>query len=295
MTRLGAVLDWIRLGRPHFLLSGMAFFTLGALLARDAGFPLSTPASLLGVSTVVAVQLGVHYANDFHDLAADRTNATRTWLAGGSHVLVDGRLRPSVALWTARACFAAAVLLLVAIGALHGNRPLVVGIAMLLFAWAYSAPPLRLHSRGVGEVAAALVVGAFVPGLALALAGAAMDANVAWALGPLVLQLFAAVVVLSLPDIEGDGAVGKYTLAVQLGRRVAGRVVQVAWITAGLVTLASIAAGRPPYIALAAGCGLAAAAAYPVLAGQRRWNTLAVCATGLAALQLAVTALPLLG
>ena len=95
---------------------------------------------------------------------------------------------------------------------------LLIGLAGLALGWAYSAPPLKLMSRGLGELAVALawgliVVGAdhvqrqqFLPLPALvALSYALLMANI--------------LLINGLPDAASDARVGKRTLAVRLGAR----------------------------------------------------------------------------
>lgn len=94
----------------------------------------------------------------------------------------------------------------------------------LALAWGYSSPPLRLHSRGVGELGAAFLV----PGLT-ALVGFYLQAGrftwlpflVVW---PLVCLQFVMLLAIEFPDAAGDEAAGKRTLVVRLGGQRAARL-----------------------------------------------------------------------
>ena len=111
-----------------------------------------------------AIQLMTHYANDYFDYEADRANDTPTRWSGGSRVLVNAELPRVVAL--------RAALLLAGrsrgarVSRDHGGPVPVQPSSLRLMqalAWSYSAPPLRLHSRGLGEATTALVVPLFTP------------------------------------------------------------------------------------------------------------------------------------
>lgn len=277
--------DLLRLGRPHFLVGSLAFIGLACALALRTG-PLDAPAVALALAFSLLTQWAVHYGNEVHDLDADRGNASRTRLAGGSGVLVAGLVQPAVAARIARGLWLAAI---VAGGVLAWRAPASLWVSpwLLLLAWGYSAPPLRLCGRGWGELAAGLVVGAGVPALVLVPAG--VPAWTAWLLLPIVLQLAAAVTVLSLPDVASDAAAGKRTLAVRLGGRPTRVLIQGTWMACGLATTLAILAGAPTAFALAGGAALTAAVSLPLLVLRRQWDVLAVVAVGIVALQVGLT------
>lgn len=278
----------VALGRPHYLVGGLAFFALGIVLAQRFGGALDAWTVSLSLLVVLFTQWGVHYHNELHDLAVDRANAQRTRVSGGSGVLVAGRASPHDARLLATALVGCAGLAAVAL-AVRAPSTLPVSGALLGLAWGYSAPPLRLCSRGWGELATGLVVAGLVPALLLVPAGVPPLAFAA--LTPLVLQVTALVVVLSLPDAASDATAGKGTLAVRWGPRRARRTIQVAWLAAGLATTCAIAAGGPPILAASGGAAFAAAVALPVLVFRARWEFLALVAGALVALQWALTVL----
>jgi len=221
-----AIGAFIKLGRPKFLVGGFVFHGLGAALAVAAGARFDATLFAWGQLIVTAAQLMTHYANDFFDLEADRANRTPTRWSGGSRVLPDGVLPPGIAL------AAALVLGFVALGATlvlamrAGDRPLLLPIAVVMttLAWAYSAPPLRLAARGLGELTTAFVVTLCVPLLGYyAQAGEVHPRIFAACLLPCVLQ-FAMLLAIELPDAAGDAIAGKRTLVVRLGAATGARL-----------------------------------------------------------------------
>ncbi len=131
-------------------------------------------------------------------------------------MLVEGRLPPVVAL------AASLVLLLVGLAlALGMPGPVTRWIALgtLALGWFYTAPPLSLNHRGLGEVTVAAVLDLLVPLLAYGLArGQPSGPGVILAVCvPLCAVQAARMLVMNLSDHEGDRRAGKRTLAVKLG------------------------------------------------------------------------------
>lgn len=226
MTWVQKTLAFIRLGRPLFLLGGVLFYTLGVLMALYLGAPLDPAPLLWGQLAVTSAQLMTHYANEYFDLPADQANPNTTRWAGGSRVLVEGLLPPGLALGTAL-FFGALALAAVAVLAFGLQVALGAVVVLLLaefLAWEYSAPPLRLHSRGLGELTVALIVPVLTP-----LAGFTLQAG---GLAPLPLLVtfplacfqFAMILVINFPDAVGDRVTGKDTLVIRLGPKRAARL-----------------------------------------------------------------------
>ncbi|GAC1405247.1 MAG: hypothetical protein NVSMB64_09780 [Candidatus Velthaea sp.] len=213
---------FIRLSRPKFLIGGVLGFAFGAAIAAFEGFPLSLPLYASGQLLVSAFHLMVHYANDYFDRASD-ARAVRTPFSGGSGTLVDGSLSPRVALNAALCCTAFGLAATVAF-ALAGNTAVaLLGAAIGVLAWTYSAPPLRLLARGLGELDTAIVVGMLVPLTGYAVFASRIDGRaVAATLAP-ACAMFAMMIAVEGPDIAADAATGKRNLVVRWGRRRAAR------------------------------------------------------------------------
>jgi len=249
-----AIGAFIKLGRPKFLVGGFVFYGMGAALAVAAGAPFDLSLYAWGQLVVTAAQLMTHYANDFFDLEADRANRTPTRWSGGSRVLPDGALPPGVALAAALVLGFGAMGATVALAVRAPDRPLLVPVAVVMttLAWAYSAPPLRLAARGLGELTTAAVVTLSVPLLGYYLqAGDVHPRIFAACLLPCLLQ-FAMLLAIELPDAAGDAIAGKRTLVVRLGAA-AGARMYAALTIAGFGALPLLAAGGalPTRVAIA--------------------------------------------
>jgi 1,4-dihydroxy-2-naphthoate octaprenyltransferase len=98
-----------------------------------------------------------------------------------------------------------------------------VGVAGLALGLAYSAPPIRLCARGLGELDVAVTHSFLVILAGIASQGGPLHSSIAWLLaGPLCLAVLPSITLAGFPDFEADAATGKRTLAVRLGRRSAG-------------------------------------------------------------------------
>jgi 1,4-dihydroxy-2-naphthoate octaprenyltransferase len=217
LRALRSVVAFVRLGRPLFLGGGFILYALGALIARAHGHAIDWHRYAVGQAAVTAFQLMTHYANDYFDYEADRANLTPTKWSGGSRVLPQGELPRYVAL-------VAAIVLAVAgsvTAAFVDAGPYVLPsyAIVLVLAWEYSAPPLRLCATGLGELDTAIVVTVLVPWLGFYLQAPDLAGLhvLALAVVPLALLQFAMLLAIEFPDARGDAATGKRTLVVRLG------------------------------------------------------------------------------
>lgn len=205
--------------RPAFLLLTVVACALGTATASACGCGLDLPAALGATVLAVMAHAAGNVLNDLHDArnGADASNREGIHpFTGGSRLIQNGETSERETADLVKAL----LMLLVPGGLLLGLRGgggvIVLGLAGLLLVWAYSAPPLKLMSRGLGELTVALawflvVVGAdyvqrhqfFVIPASVALGFAAMVA--------------ALLLINGVPDAGADRRVGKRTLAVKLG------------------------------------------------------------------------------
>jgi 1,4-dihydroxy-2-naphthoate octaprenyltransferase len=245
---------FIKLGRPIFLGGGFILYAVGAAIAAAHGHAIDTARYAWGQAAVTAFQLMTHYANDYFDYDADVANATPTKWSGGSRVLPDGGLPRHVALIAAIVLAAIGIAMTIEL-TLHDAGSLAAPsfAIVLALAWTYSAPPLRLCARGLGELDTAIVVTVLVPWLgfyihAPALAGAR---DLALTIVPLALLQFAMLIAIEFPDEAGDAATGKRTLVVRLGAARAAKLYAAITAAAFVWPIAALLLGLPQNVALA--------------------------------------------
>ncbi len=162
----------IKLGRPQFLLLGLAVYGFGAAWAAAFGTQVSWLRLSWGALVVLLAQLSVSYSNDYFDQKMDQPESV-TPLSGGSGVLIQHpELRQparliALTLITASLLGGAAFL-----GYFHLPWWLMLFVILgNLGGWYYSAPPLRLSERGWGELCITLILSFLVPGMGYIAAG----------------------------------------------------------------------------------------------------------------------------
>ena len=160
--------------------------------------------------------------NELVDLASDRHNRFYSALTGGSRVLVEGLLsqrevRAGIVITLLG--FLVSALWLMAIAPAAPVTTLLVLGGLVILALGYTAPPLKLSYRGLGEIDVAIThsIGVLLCGYVF-LGGAWHDSLPWWLSLPLLLAIIPSITLSGIPDLEADAAAGKRTLAVRLGR-----------------------------------------------------------------------------
>ncbi len=211
--------NFIRLGRPLFLIGGVVFHALGVSIALFQGVPINLTMIIWGQLTITAIQIMTHYSNDYFDLAADHANKTPTRWSGGSRVLVEGRLLPKIALITSLLAGSIALLAISVLAVIIRASiwTIILLIFALVLAWEYSAPPLRLHSRGSGEVVIGLIVPVLTPLVGYTLQTGQLAMLPLLTVFPLFCFQIGMALIINIPDAAGDHQTDKQTLLVRLG------------------------------------------------------------------------------
>ncbi|MBK4738018.1 NAD(P)H-dependent oxidoreductase [Noviherbaspirillum pedocola] len=210
---------WLQALRLQFYPMTWMAYTIGALAAAPGGLARWT--YWIGYLYLFFLEAATVFANDVFDYPSDRRNRHYGPFNGGSRVLIARRLsmpalRRGIVLFLV-AALACAGLLLDA----GARGPSVAAMAaMLVLALGYTAPPLRLCWRGLGEIDVGLThsLGVMLCGYLLQ-DGAWRDAFPWLASLPLFLAILPSIMLAGFPDLEADRAAGKRTLAVRLGHR----------------------------------------------------------------------------
>ena len=235
-------LVWLRELRAPFFTGTLAPIAFGAAYARFHGAAFDTGLLAITLFGGLLAHAGLNMANDYFDHKSGDDDLTRsTPVSGGSKVIQEGLLGPGHVLAASVACLAlsAAVgfYLLTRLAPAPRLALVAVGVVGIVFAWFYTAPPLKLaHRRGMGEVACIL---GFGPVMAFG-AYVVQAGQFSWAalvsglpIGTLMgLVLF----INEFHDVEADAAVGKKTLVVALGRAWSAFVLSLAIVATYAVT-----------------------------------------------------------
>ena len=209
----------LRLTRPQFMLASLVLFILGAAWAVILGAPFRLARLLLGYLVILPAHLSNSFSNDSFDLETDR-HGSPTLFSGGTGTLVEHPELRRPAIRIALVLTGCSLALGILFVRLYAYPPWFLGLILLgnFLGWFYSAPPLRLAYRGLGEVSTALIAGLLVPAMGYLAARGVLDGDGLLFAIPLVLYSLAFILVVEIPDMEADRLGGKQTWVAQRGR-----------------------------------------------------------------------------
>lgn len=240
--------------RPQFLPAIIIPVLTGTAAAWNEG-SVAPGVFLLTLIAAIAYHAGMNVLNDYYDYLGGTDNINTgalTPFTGGSRFIQQGIISPKETLGIGAS--------LIGIGSAAGiwlaliTTPwlFVIGGVGLFTGFFYSAPPLSLAGRGLGEITVGLDFGI------LAVLGAYVAQTGHFDLTPIVAALPIACLISTLlfinefPDYEADKATGKRTLVVRLGPKRARYYVAALATAAYLSIISGVWAGWLPLISLAA-------------------------------------------
>jgi 1,4-dihydroxy-2-naphthoate octaprenyltransferase len=203
--------------RAPFLTAAAVPVLLGTAVAWKDGF-LSFPLFLLTFIGALAFHVGTNVINDYfdHTSGADEANFTPTPFGGGSRVIQRGLMTPRGVFALASASYALGIIIGLYLAATRGVEILVIGAVGLLISIIYTAPPIRLAHRGVGELAVALGFGPVIVVGAYFVQTQRLSLEALYASIPVALLIAAVLYINEFPDRPWDARAGKKTLVVRL-------------------------------------------------------------------------------
>ncbi len=213
-------MNYLRALRLAFLPASLLPYALGVAYATRS-CALSVPRVILGGAIVALAHLSANLINDYADsrLGADWQDLKCYTFFGGSKLIQLGILSEKWYRNAACILYAAFGVLLFVFTLLCGPwYVLPLGILIAALSVQYSAPPLVLSYRGLGELTVMLLFGpAVVCGAYVMATGQWFDFNCVLLSAPVALWIGALLLCNEIADIRVDGKVGKRTLAVRLG------------------------------------------------------------------------------
>lgn len=193
--------------RPAFLTITVAGIALG--LAAAPGF--DTVLTAVTLILALLTHAGVNVLNDYYDErnGTDRRNTERLYpFTGGSRFIQNGVLSAAQMLAWGLILFALVVAGGLWLMRVSNPQLFWIGLAGLVIGWAYSAPPLKLNSRGLGELCVFAGFMLIVLGTAL-VQGATVDSFLLWIGAPYALLVTNVLYANQFPDRSADLASGK--------------------------------------------------------------------------------------
>ena len=202
------------------------------------------------------VHLGLNVSNDVFDTlsGADAANTTPTQFSGGSRVVHYGLVKLRTLVLISAGFYLAGIGIGLYLAVERGFWPLFwIGAIGVVVSLAYTAPPLRLVHRGIGEIAVALGFGPIMVLGSYFVQAQRIGFEAAYVSIPVAILIALVLYVNEIPDRAGDAAAGKRTLPVRLSKD----AVIAGYVAAVVLTYALIAVGavagilpRPTIIAL---------------------------------------------
>lgn len=214
ITRPGSLQAWAMAARPKTLPAAAAPVVLGAGLAAHHGVFAGLPAlgALLGA---LLIQVGTNLGNDYYDFIRGGDTDDRV---GPTRVTQAGLLPPRHVFWGMVVVLAAAFGVGVYLVSVGGPTIVVIGVASLICAVAYTGGPFPLAYHGLGDLFVFVFFGL------VAVGGSYWVQALEWPPEALLLGVgigalnTAILVANNLRDLDSDRAAGKRTMAVRLGR-----------------------------------------------------------------------------
>jgi len=256
---------WVRASRAPFLSASLVPVLLGGFAAYYRTGSVSIRRLLVTLGGVACVHLGANLANDYFDYrtGCDNQNPEPTQFSGGSRVIQDG-LVSSRAIIAASAAFfmAGAALGLYLNSLVPGNAVILIGIAGIAGGLFYTALPVKLSYRGLGEVTVFFCFGPLLVAGSYLVQTGRLDSYAFAVSVPAGLLVLAILLVNEVLDVGWDRKGGKRTLVVALGRERGYRLFLFTYVAA--------------YVYIGIGIALefyqpvAALSALPLLLGYRR-------------------------
>jgi len=212
---------WLQGLRLQFYPMTWVAYLVGALAVSPDGTVLVNPVFWIGYLCLFLLEVATVLINELVDFPSDRDNRFFSAFTGGSRVLVEGKLSTREVRGGVIAAFlgflGGSLWLLALTPASPASVITVLGVLAVL-AIGYTAPPLKLSYRGLGELDVAVThsIGVLLCGYVFL--GGAWSDPLPWILSlPLLLAILPSITLSGIPDREADKAVGKRTLAVRLG------------------------------------------------------------------------------
>ena len=194
------------------------YFLIGALFALllNAQFVLSK--FIWGYLILFMASMAIHYTNDYFDFEVDHYG-TPTTFTGGSGILVENPELRGISKKLA-IFFISLSIIIAAFFTVIYSFPISFFVFVIIgngLVWFYSAPPIKLSYRRLGEIANA-INGFILPAMGYFVVMGTIDLPfIIFSIPFVFLQLLFTVGV-EIPDLEGDKLGNKITWTVSKGR-----------------------------------------------------------------------------
>jgi 1,4-dihydroxy-2-naphthoate octaprenyltransferase len=240
--------------RPPFLSVSLGAALVGIASAYADEVPIGAAKAWVTVVFALVAQAGANVLNDYYDALSgnDAANVERIFpFTGGSRFIQNGIISEARMLAFGLALFAATAAAGLWLMTVSAPGLFFFGAAGLVIGWAYSAPPLALNSRGLGEACIWIAWMLIAAGSDYVQRGE--PSPHAWiASAGYALLVTNVLFINQFPDRRADEAVGKRHWVVRLGPDRAAPLYAVIGLAANTCVAMAVALGSLPAPALLA-------------------------------------------
>ncbi len=206
--------------RPKFLVASAAPVLVGSALGYATTGAFSPVLFILALLAIMALHAGANMANDYFDHISgnDWANKNPTPFSGGRRFIQERILSPKATLlaslfWLTVASIIGVIIILLT----QSIFILVLGLVGLLGGFFYTAPPVKLGYRCIGEFVIALLFGLLAVYGSYYLQTETIDVTPILPAVIVSILIFLVILVNEFPDLKADAAVNKRTLVVLFG------------------------------------------------------------------------------
>ncbi len=213
---------WMTEIRAPFFTATVVPILLGAVIAWARTSSFHWGHFLLTMAGGLLLHTGANVANDYYDHLSGTDEMNVEFVrpfTGGSRMIQEGLLTPRAVLSGALAALALACVVGLYLAYVRGPLILVLGIIGIFSGFFYTAPPISLSSRGIGEFFIGLNFGLLMTLGAYYVQTGSLAWEPAVASIPVALLITAILYINEFQDAPADGAAGKAHLVVRLGRK----------------------------------------------------------------------------
>ena len=205
---------WLAI-RPRTLPAAASGVVMGSALAwMDHSFHIL--AALAALCVALLLQIGSNVANDVYDFERGADTSERH---GPLRVTQAGLLTPAKMKRGMWIIFGFSALFGLYLDLLHGWLVIVLGLAAIVSAIAYTGGPFPLGYYGLGDLFVFIFFGLMCVAGTYYVQTGSVSAAAWWMSVPIGLMITDILVVNNLRDLDSDRSAGKHTLAVLVGER----------------------------------------------------------------------------
>ncbi len=206
--------------RPQYLGASVAPVLVGSALGYAVTGSLSVGLFVLATLAIMALHAGANVVNDYFDHVSqnDWVNQNPTPFSGGSRFIQNGLLSPKATLLVGLAYLAiGSGIGLLIVFLTQSAFILGIGLAGVLGAFFYTAGPIQLGYRGVGEIVIGLLFGILPVFGSYYLQSRSVDILPLLPALIVAILIFLVILINEFPDLAADRQVHKRTMIVAFG------------------------------------------------------------------------------